>query len=145
MSELTEEIRTDARRLFTELVDFARSMLDQYGEFLPFARAINKDGKLEIFNAYTGSEQPKAGEIYALLEAGLTAAARAGKIRAAGSCASVTINHQEKQIQALCIVTEHVGGPAASTLMPFRFNDQGTVEFGKAKTRPIEHTLCRVI
>ena len=143
MTKLTDEVRADAKRLFEELVAFARDMLRQHGEFLPFAYAVRSDGTVEAYGADTSSERPGARDLYAMLEARLAASARDAAIRAAGICVLVTLNDNGKQTTGIRILTEHASGSAAMTLIPCIKDESGDVRFGKAKSQPTRHTLFR--
>ncbi len=47
--------------------DFAKTMLEKYGEFHPFGAIVNSDGDVEAVSAWTGEEYPKGQDLYAFL------------------------------------------------------------------------------
>jgi hypothetical protein len=142
MSHLDSETKADAQQLFTTIVEFAKEMLNQNGELLPFAYAMSTDGKLEAFGAIDDLEEPSVQKIYALLRAGLSSAATAGRIRAAGICFAVTITGKFGETHnAIRILTEHRNGLAADTLMPFRIEKQIGLCFGKARTKTASNSI----
>lgn len=47
--------------------DFAKTMLEKYGEFHPFGAIVNSDGDVESRGAWTGEEHPNGQDVYALL------------------------------------------------------------------------------
>ncbi len=52
---------------YTYCVDFARTMLEDSGRFIPFGTKIDAAGKLVAVGGWNGEEHPKSVEIYTLL------------------------------------------------------------------------------
>lgn len=72
-------------------MEFAKTMLDDSGEFYPFGAVLGVDGKVRAVGGHDGSEKPKAQDIYQLLGESFAAEARQGTIRAAALAANVNI------------------------------------------------------
>ncbi|MUO79986.1 hypothetical protein GOZ78_22670 [Agrobacterium vitis] len=47
--------------------DFAKTMLEKYGEFHPFGAIVNLEGDVEARGAWTEEEHPNGQDVYALL------------------------------------------------------------------------------
>ncbi len=77
--------------LVTYCTDFARTMLEDAGDFYPFGATLTNDGKLGSVGGHNGEERPNPKEIYALLGGSFAADAAAGKLSAAALAANVNI------------------------------------------------------
>jgi len=75
-------------------VDFARTMLEDGGEFIPFGAKINATGKLEAVGGWNGEGHPKRGEIYELILSALETEVKSGNALALAVAADVTIPAQ---------------------------------------------------
>lgn len=78
--------------LLDKLLGFARTMLDDHGEFFPFAGVVSTTGTIEVLVADTEEERPPAESVVELLYAGLVEKAVAGEISACALCVNVTIS-----------------------------------------------------
>lgn len=80
--------------LVTRCIGFARTMLEDAGDFYPFGATLTNDGKLGNVGGYNGEERPNPHEIYTLLGASFAADAAAGRVSAAALAANVNIPAQ---------------------------------------------------
>src|SRR5882762_99814 len=72
-------------------INFAKTMLDDRGEFYPFGAVLNQAGQIEAQGAWDGNEHPNPQEIYQLLSEGFRSRARTGDITAAALAVNVNI------------------------------------------------------
>lgn len=77
--------------LVTYCIDFARTMLEEAGDFYPFGATLTNDGKLAGVGGHNGEERPNPKEIYTLLGGSFAVDAAAGKLSAAALAANVSI------------------------------------------------------
>jgi hypothetical protein len=71
--------------------NFAKTMLEDSGNFYPFGAEIRVDGQLHAIGGYNGEERPVPTEIYKLLAGAFSSQARDGNIIAAALAANVNI------------------------------------------------------
>lgn len=70
---------------------FAKTMIEQHGEFHPFGAQITSSGAFTAVGGYTGEEHPKGAEVYHLLQDRMKARYSGGEIVAAAIAANVNI------------------------------------------------------
>ena len=75
----------------TYCMDFARKMLEDAGEFFPFASFINPSGQVEAVGAWLGEEHPKVQDVYAFLSQSLQAKRKDGGAVGTALCVNVNI------------------------------------------------------
>ena len=75
-------------------MDFARTMLEDSGDFYPFGASITADGKLVAVGGNNGEERPNPQEIYKLLGGAFTSGAQNGELFAAALAANVDVPPQ---------------------------------------------------
>ena len=112
----------DLDALLNLLYGFAKQMLSKHGEFFPFAASMDKEGKIACVGGDTGDEQPSPNEVIELLEGGLAASAKQGKIRACGICINMQVQKtpQDPKMDAVCARLEHENGQAIEVYMTYR-------------------------
>jgi hypothetical protein len=79
----------DLNQLMRELLPFAKQMLAEHGEFLPFGGYVDVGGGITHVGLWTGEEQPPSQEVIDVINAGLRERAERREIRASGLCADV--------------------------------------------------------
>ena len=87
-------------------------MLTNYGGFLPFAWAMNSDGKNATVAGYTGVEQPKAQEIIDLLKGAFLRQEQDGTIKACALAYDIRAvpPGQSQETDAIAVNLDHRGG-----------------------------------
>jgi hypothetical protein len=73
------------------LVEFAKLMLGEQGEFFPFGAGMTHEGEMTSVGTNAGREHPTSRELIALLHSELVEQASAGAIKASGICLDVRI------------------------------------------------------
>jgi hypothetical protein len=77
--------------LLNYCIDFAKTMLNDSGEFYPFGAAVGLDGQVKAVGGYDGKEHPNPQDIYRLLGESFTSNAQTGEICAVALAANVNI------------------------------------------------------
>jgi hypothetical protein len=77
--------------LLAYCLDFAELMLDECGEFFPFAAIVGPDGKVRAMGGHDGKEHLPPEQVHDLLMDALRSGARDGSIVAAALAANVTV------------------------------------------------------
>jgi hypothetical protein len=128
------EIQDDLDRLTDEALQAAQHLLDESGEFYPFAVCLDDDGSSRIVAAYDGDEHPPSRDVLELLYRGI-AQERDG-IRAAAVVAMVVVEGGDA-VQAE--VEHRDGGPAIAVFLPFsRKRLRRGLEYGDLAAAPGE-------
>jgi hypothetical protein len=78
--------RDDMDEVLNSLMPFAQQMLDQSGEFFPFAASMTANGDVAAVGADVGGGRPNPREVAELLYSGLAVQAISGEIKASGVC-----------------------------------------------------------
>ncbi|MCI0429865.1 MAG: hypothetical protein L0210_04905 [Rhodospirillales bacterium] len=114
------------RDLLSYCVDFARTMLNDSGDFYPFGAIVGRDGCVSAVGGCDGNEKPKSQDIYRLLADAFGSDARSGKILAAALAANVDIpsRYSPPYPDGLRI---HIEGQGFSRLIyvPYRLKREG--------------------
>jgi len=124
--------------LVTYCAGFARTMLEDAGDFYPFGATLAKDGTLGAVGGHNGQERPNPQEIYALLGSSFAAGAAARELSAAALAANVNIPAEYSPIfpDGLRVHLE-AEGFSRFVYLPYRITSQGflkkkkIVEFGE--------------
>ncbi len=126
--------REEMDALLDALLRFAQQMLDDHGEFYPFAAAISSAGELEMVATVSGQEHPDSSEVIELLYEGLALRAAASEIRATGVCADVRVTPpgSTDKTDAIRVSIEHASGDPVEVLVPYRKRKLRAAEYGEA-------------
>jgi len=128
MTEPTEEIQ----ELLNYLLPFAERMLEEHGEFYPYAAAMAADGEVSAVAAGTEDEHPDVGDVLVELHALLREQAAEGSIRASGIAADVTLTDPDSgdTTDAVQVELDHAQGDALDVYVPYERAGEG-VKFGE--------------
>lgn len=72
-------------------MEFARKMLEEAGEFYPFASFINSSSQVEALGAWLGEEHPNPQDVYVFLSQSLQAKLNEGGAMGTALCVNVNI------------------------------------------------------
>jgi hypothetical protein len=128
MAEATDEIQ----ELLNFLLPHAEQMLNEHGEFYPYAAALDSDGELSAVGADFDDDSPDVGEVLLALHEGLRERAAAGTIRASGIAADVTLTDPDsgETTDAVQVELDHAEGDALDIFVPYETQPEG-IKFGE--------------
>jgi len=128
MAEPTDEIQ----ELLNFLLPYAEQMLNQHGEFYPYAAALDSDGELNAVGTDLDDETPDVGELLLALHQGLREQAAEGAIRASGIAADVTLTDPDsgETTDAVQVELDHADADAVDIFVPYETEAEG-IKFGE--------------
>ena len=107
-------------------INFARTMLEDSGEFYPFGANVTADGKLGAVGAHDGEEHPEPQQLYQILAGAFTAGAQNGELLAAALAANVNIPAQfSSPVPDAVRVHLESSGYSRFVYVPYRLSRQG--------------------
>ncbi len=121
--------------LLNESLPFGQRMLEEHGEFFPYAVAMSASGEVEIFGAQIGpDENPPSGKVLDVLYEGLRS--RRDSIRAAAVVSDVVVR-EPGETEASRIEIEHREGVALTVLLPYeKASHPRRVRYGDLQAMP---------
>ena len=141
--DLPQAVRRDFDALIETLFGFAVGMVEQHGEFYPFAAVVDASGEVGHVAADTGEEQPDSQELLSLLDDALRERG-INDVRAVGVCVDVRVAEDGASSDAIHAHLEHVDGEAIDVFMPYtRKRFRGT-QFGEIVGHPAERRILGV-
>jgi len=129
MPEPSDEIQ----EILNFLLPFAEQMLNEHGEFYPYAAAVDSEGELSAVGAQVDeSESPDVGEVLLALHEGLRAQAAEGSIRASGIAADVTLTDPDSgdTTDAVQVELDHAEAEPVDVFVPYE-TESGGIKFGE--------------
>ena len=124
----------DLVQLKDSMSRFAMTMVSENGGFIPFARTIGQNGKMEAYGAGV-SEQTQPVAIYELLRNAIRSLAQMRKIRASGLCVNVDVKLKGETVSAIRILLEHAEGAAIETRIKYTVTANGHYKFEPEESR----------
>ena len=128
MAEPTEEIQ----ELLNFLLPHAERMLNEHGEFYPYAVALDSDGTMEAVTPDVETDDPDVGDVLVALHEGLREQAAEGAIRASAIAADVTLTDPDsgKTTDAVQVELDHADGDPVDIYVPYESAGDG-IKFGE--------------
>jgi len=128
MPEPTDEIQ----ELLNFLLPYAEQMLNQHGEFYPYAAAVGSDGELNTVGTDLDDDSPDVGELLLALHQGLRERAADGAIRASGIAADVTLTDPDsgETTDAVQVELDHAEADPVDIFVPYETEAEG-IKFGE--------------
>lgn len=128
MAEPTDEIQ----ELLNFLLPHAEQMLNEHGQFYPYAAALGSDGELSAVGADVDDDAPDVGEILLALHGGLRERAAEGAIRASGIAADVTLTDPDsgETTDAVQVELDHADADPVDIFVPYETEPEG-IKFGE--------------
>ncbi len=113
-----------------DLLPFAKRMLTEEGEFLPFGGHLKPDGEIVWEGAQTESERPPSQELIDVLVQGHRRLAADKQIKACGTVYDILVNPpgKAKKGDAIAVALDHVSGYSVRVVFPYRFHEDGELE-----------------
>ena len=128
MAEPTDEIQ----EILNFLLPYAERMLNEHGEFYPYAATLGADGELNAVATDVDDDSPDVGEVLLALHVGLRERAAEGAIRASGIAADVTLTDPDsgETTDAVQVELDHADADAVDIFVPYETEDEG-IKFGE--------------
>jgi hypothetical protein len=129
MPEPTDEIQ----ELLNFLLPYAEQMLNEHGEFFPYAAALDAEGELNAVEAdVDDDDSPDVGDVLLALHEGLRERAAGGAIRATGIAADVTLTDPSsgETTDAVQVELDHAEADAVDVFVPYETEPEG-IKFGE--------------
>jgi hypothetical protein len=130
MAEPSDEIQ----EILNFLLPYAERMLNEHGEFYPYAAALDSDGELNAVGADVDddNDSPDVGEVLLALHAGLREQAAEGAIRASGIAADVTLTDPDsgETTDAVQVELDHADAEPVDVFVPYE-TEPGGIKFGE--------------
>lgn len=123
----------DLNEILNFLIPFAQKMLEEHGEFFPFAATMNMNGKLAAEAVYEGSEHHASQIIINLLINRFKEKAKAGTLKAFGICFDAIIMPpgQSQKENAICVSLQHSNSESINVYLPYKKKRFGKISYGK--------------
>ncbi len=131
-SEPMIQAKQQSEELLTVTVEFAKQMLTNHGEFIPYGGAIRPDGEIISIGGTNGDEHPESQEIIDLLKSSFISAASKGEYIATALVFDVKVipPGQETKTDAIAVAIDHKQGLSVIVLHPYQIVD-GKVSYGE--------------
>lgn len=128
MAEPTDEIQ----ELLNFLLPHAEQMLNEHGQFYPYAAALDSDGEMAVVTPAVDEDNPDVGEVLLALHQGLREKAAHGSIRASGITTDVTLTDPDsgETTDAVQVELDHAEGDAVDVFVPYE-TQPGRIKFGE--------------
>ncbi len=144
-----ENAKSEVETLLNQGLPFAEQLLDEKGQFFPFAFALDSDGDPIAVGADPGDEDVQPAELLAFLEMSLRQGVTEGKYRAIALFVDVRVEvpGQVEKTDAVQAGLEHKTGYCVDVFLPYEKQDDDSVVYGDLFAGPRQSsvfTSCRV-
>ncbi|MEO8033548.1 MAG: hypothetical protein ABI837_03900 [Acidobacteriota bacterium] len=119
---LSPESTPELEHLLNALLEFARLMLDEQGEFFPFGAALKEDGLIHSVPVDLAKERPTTHEVLDTLIAAFKEHAQDDAVRAIGICTDAHILMPDgiRESDAISVQLEHRRGESLVVFLPYQ-------------------------
>ena len=125
------DVRDLLEDLLERLLAFARALLDDHGEFFPFAGVVTADDEIEVIVPEVGTEQPRSEELVEMLYGQLVDSAVSGDITGSALCVNVMISTElTGDTDAVQVSLESGDGDPLDVFLPYRLSG-GEAAYGE--------------
>jgi hypothetical protein len=135
----------DYDELLNGLIPFAQQMLEEHGEYFPFAMGITIQGEGQLMQLAPEEEQPDSEEVIDQLNEMFQEAIAKKEVRATGICSNVVIQDPKtrKNSDAIRVSLAHRDSPPAEVVIPYSKGAGGEYEYGELMAMPGSSTLFK--
>jgi len=119
--------KEECEELMRSLLPFARRMLAEYQEFLPYGGTMSPSGEIVHVGASTGEEHPKSATLVEIMENTFRDGAANGKFKVTAIVVDVLIEPPGKTAKqdAVEVRLDHRDGYSVRVVFPYAFSDSG--------------------
>lgn len=124
--------KSEVEELMNDGIIFGEQLLEKYGEFFPFGRAMKPDGEIVSVAGYDGDDQPPSQDVINLLKDGYRLAAKNGDYKATALFYDVRVipPNSENKTDAIAAALDHKGNYSVVVYFPYKLVNSN-VEFGE--------------
>jgi hypothetical protein len=125
--------KEDAEALMNDLLPFAKRMLSDHGEFLPFGGVMETSGKIIWQGATTGEDHSPSKDLIEILRNAHIEAAQAGTIRASAIVYDVLIVPPGREVKqdAISVELDHRDNYSVVVHFPYSIDIDGDLSVEK--------------
>lgn len=129
--------KDELNSLMNAVLPFARQMLAEHGEFLPYGGVITTQGEIVSIGASDGVEHSTSQKLIDIMTESFQVKAKAGEYRATAIVFDVRIidpatGHKSDAIQ---MNLDHMENMSISVLLPYKIESKGSVTYGEMFTQ----------
>jgi hypothetical protein len=122
--------KVDCDALFKVVMPMARPLVDQFGEFYPFAMTMDRHGVISGLSAAPSSgDEPSIAAVWGTLRDSLRDLAESGNLRAGAICVNTAITIGDAKRDAITVFVEHEDGLALEVVVPYQRAGAGRVAY----------------
>ena len=123
----------ECEKLMNKLLPFAKRMLQEHGQFLPFGGTMSRDGTIVCTGAHDGREQSSLGDLIQFMRQD----AKRGNIKACAIVSDVRAVPPDSEVKtnAVWIQLDHVTHYFIEVFLPYCITHSNKVYFGGLYTR----------
>jgi hypothetical protein len=124
--------KADAEKIMQAMLPFAKRMLEEYGEFLPYGAAMTSNGEVVSVAGHDGREKPPSQDIIGLLRDSFRASAKSRKYKATGIFFNVRVvaPGSSETTDAIAIALDHQENYSVVVYIPYKLVS-GKVQYGE--------------
>lgn len=124
--------KADAEKIVHDMLPFARKMLEEFGEFIPFGAAMTQNGDVKSVAARDNREHPPSQDVIDLLRSSFRSSASSKMYKATGIFYDVRIPPREldDKTDAIAVELDHEDNYSVVVYVPYILK-AGNVEFGR--------------
>ena len=123
----------DCETLMNSVLPFAKQMLTNHGEFIPFGGAMRATGEFVSVAGYTGEETPRSTDVIRLMKDGFIEAARQGQYKATAVVYDMRVKLPSTgdKSDAIAVSLNHRDSYSVIVILPYKI-DSGKLMLGAA-------------
>jgi hypothetical protein len=135
--------KEECELLMNSAVPFARHMLAQHREFLPYGEGMAADGQIVAIAGDTGEEHPASQAVIDVLEKGFRESARAGKYKATALVIDMRVVPPGKDAKqdAIAVRLDHRDGYSVIVVFPYTIGAGGELTIEEPFAVKGEHSI----
>jgi hypothetical protein len=132
MAEPANEPADEIQELLNFMLPQAERLLNEQGEFYPYAVTLDAEGDLAPVDPPVEEEEPDVGTVLVALHEGLREQAAEGAIRASAIAADVTLTDPDSgdTTDAIQVEVDHADAEPMDIYVPYESQPEG-VKFGE--------------
>lgn len=126
--------REESEALMNDLLPLAKRMLEEHGEFFPYAGFMRPGGEIvHVGGKIEGTERPGSESLIELLRSRLMANVLSGCCKATAIIFDVRVTPpgEVEKSDAIQVCVDHAAGFSAEVFLPYSISDASRLTFGQ--------------